>query len=134
MATTGAAKAKTKVKANQAAPPTMIDIVNGVANKLVAYVNLEGTVQFSNRDAKDYRLRLWTNERDKHAVVDVLLPQVSSITLMTDPLSKLDEQCDYDILPTTLQPSSPSRSDKAATGGGGRIIIGPTPAPPKGKR
>jgi hypothetical protein len=130
MPSTGAAKAKTK--SSPAAPPTVIDITDGLPHKEIAYVNVEGTVQFDNHDSTDYRIRLWANNRRRHPLIDVLLSAVGSVTLMADPLAKKMDECDYDLLPTDLQ--HPASGDKVASGGGGKIIIGPTPGPKKGGR
>jgi hypothetical protein len=132
MATTGAAKAKTKANYTPAAPPTVIDVEDGLPNKETSYVALEGTVQFNNRDATGYRIRLWVGKREKHPFIDVLLPGVAGVTLMADPLAKGNEECAFDLIPTSLK--HPSKGEDVATGGGGKIIIGPTPVPPRGKR
>jgi len=123
MPSTGAAKAKEK--SNPAAPPTMIAVTNGKPNKKIAYVNVEGTLQFDNRDSTDYRIRLGAKHRSKHSVIDVLLPAVGSVTFMADPRTKKKDSCEYVLLPTNLQ--LPGGGEAAA--GGGKIIIGPTPPP-----
>ncbi len=127
MPSTGAAKARTK--STPAAPPTDITITNGLPDKKIAYVNVEGTVKFSNQDSKDYRIRLWTKGRRKHPLIDALLAQVGSVTLMADPLAKKDDDCEYEVLAVDLL--HPALGDKVASGGGGKIIIGPTPGPKK---
>jgi hypothetical protein len=124
MPSTGTAKAKS----TPAAPPTVIEVTGGLPHKEVAYVNVEGTVQFDNHDGKDYRIRLFAQKRSKHPLIDVLLPAVGSVTLMADPRAKRKDECAYDLLPTDLQ--HPARGGDAASGGGGKIIIGPTPPAP----
>jgi hypothetical protein len=134
MATTGAAKAK--AKATSAAPPTIIRITDGLPNREISYVNVDGTVQFDNHDSTDYRIRLWSRKRDHHAYIDVLLPAVGGVTLMADPLAKKDDECAFDLIPSVLQQRAKSASagggETKETGGGGKIIIGPTPSPRKG--
>jgi hypothetical protein len=130
MPSTGAAKAK--AKSTPAAPPTVVVITDGIPNNKIAYVNVEGTVQFDNHDTTDYRIRLWAKKRARHPLIDVLLPAVDSVTLMADPLAKQDDDCEYDLVQTDLQ--HPARGEKTASGGGGKIIIGPTPSPKKGRR
>ncbi len=130
MPSTGAAKAK--AKSTPTAPPTVIEITDGIPHKEIAYVNVEGTVQFDNHDSKDYRIRLWAKGRRKHPLIDVLLSGVGSVTLMADPLAKKKDECEYELLPTDLQ--HPASGGEAASGGGGKIIIGPTPSPKKGGR
>jgi hypothetical protein len=136
MPTQGTARAKAKPAvakrpptANPAAPPTIITIDHGVPDKDPAYVDLGGTAQFDNKDSVDYRLRLWGGKRDHHAAIDVLLPALGSVTVMTDPEAAPDDETPYDLLPTNVQ--SPSKGKQAASGGGGKIIIGPGPAGPK---
>lgn len=126
MPSAGAAKAKS----TPAAPPTVIVVERGLPHKEVSYVNVEGTIQFDNHDSKDYRIRLWAKGRRKHPLIDVLLPGVGSVTLMADPLAKKSDECEYELLPTDLQ--RPVSGGKVASGGGGKIIIGPTPSPKKG--
>ena len=128
MPSTGAAKAR--AKSTPAAPPTEITITNGVPDKKTAYVNVEGTVKFSNQDSNDYRVRLWSKGRRKHPLIDVLLAQVGSVTLMADPLAKKDDDCEYEVLAVDLR--HPALGEKIASGGGGKIIIGPAPSPKKG--
>ena len=128
MPSTGAAKAKGK--STPAAPSTLIRITDGVPDKKNAYVNVEGTVQFDNHDSKVYRIRLWAKGRRKHPLIDVLLGGVESVTLMADPLAKKDDECEYDVLAVDLQ--HPDLGEKVASGGGGKIIIGPAPGPKKG--
>jgi hypothetical protein len=125
MPSTGAAKAK--AKSTPAAPPTVITIADGKPNQPTARVNLEGTVQFDNTDSTNYRIRLWEKKHRKHPLIDVFLPAVGSITLMADPKAKKKDQCIYDLLPTNLL--KPAEGGVAASGGGGKIIIGPTPGP-----
>jgi hypothetical protein len=48
-----------------------------------------------------------------------------------DGRSKSQEKCVYDLLPTNLL--KPSDGGVAASGGGGKIIIGPTPGPKRGR-
>ena len=127
MPSTGAAKARTK--STPAAPPTDITITNGLPDKKIAYVNVEGTVKFGNQDSKDYRIRFWAKGRRKHPLIDALLAQVGSVTLMADPLAKKNDDCEYEILAVDLL--HPGLGDKVASGGGGKIIIGPTPGPKK---
>jgi hypothetical protein len=127
MPSTAATKAKTK--STPAAPPTIIKIIGGQAVPPLSYVDLEGTVQFDNHDSSDYRIRLWEKKHRKHPLIDVLLPAVEGITLMADPEAKKKDECVYDLLPTSLQHPA---GGKAASGGGGKIIIGPTPSPKKG--
>jgi hypothetical protein len=129
MPSIGAAKAR--LKSTPAAPPTDITITNGVPDKKIAYVNVEGTVKFSNQDSNDYRIRLWAKGRRKHPFIDVLLAQVGSVTLMADPLAKKDDDCEYEVLGVDLM--HPALGDKVASGGGGKIIIGPTPGPKRGQ-
>ena len=124
MPSTGAAKAKL----TPAVPPTDIDIRNGIPDKKLVYVDLGGTVRFNNGDNQDYRIRLWTKRRLKHPVINVLLSSLESVTCMTDPVAKKKDDCKYDLQPTDLQ--HPAKRGVAESGGGGRIIIGPTPAPP----
>jgi hypothetical protein len=129
MPSEGAAKAK--VKSTPAAPPTVITITGGVPDQPTSYVNVGGTVRFDNSDSTDYRIRLWEKKHRKHPLVDVFLPAVGSITLMADPNAKKKDECRYDLLPTNLL--KPSEGGVAASGGGGKIIIGPTPSPKKGR-
>ena len=129
MPSLGAAKAR--LKSTPAAPPTDITITNGVPDKKIAYVNVEGTVKFSNQDSNDYRIRLWAKGHRKHPLIDVLLTQVGSVTLMADPLAKKNDDCVYEVLGVDLM--HPALGDKVASGGGGKIIIGPTPGPRKGQ-
>lgn len=129
MPSTGAAKAK--AKSTPASPPTVITITGGQPDQPISYVNLEGTVRFDNSDSMDYRIRLWEKKHRKHPLIDVLLPAVGSITLMADPNAKKKDECRYDVLPTNLL--KPSEGGIAASGGGGKIIIGPTPSPKKGR-
>jgi hypothetical protein len=128
MPSTGTAKAK--AKSTPASPPTIIAIESGLPSKPIAYVNVDGTVQFDNHDSIDYRIRLWARRRAKHPYIDVLLAAVGSVTLMADPLAKKTDDCEYDLLPTDLQ--RPAAGNKVASGGGGKIVIGPTPGPKKG--
>jgi hypothetical protein len=125
MPSTGAAKAK--AKSTPAAPPTMIEIKDGKPDKQLAYVNVEGSVQFENRDSTAYRIRLWEKKHRKHPLIDILLSAVGSITLMADPRAKKKDECKYDLLPTNLL--RPADGGVAASGGGGKIIIGPVPGP-----
>jgi hypothetical protein len=140
MPTQGTAKAKAKsatatrtATANPAAPPTVITITNGVPDKNPAYVNVGGTAQFDNNDSSDYRLRLWGVNHDRHAAIDVLLPGVGSLTVMTDPEAKEKDEAPYDLLPTniTVPTKGGGRTD---SGGGGKIIIGPGPMPAAPKK
>jgi hypothetical protein len=78
----------------------------------------------------DYRIRLWEKKHRKHPLIDVLLPAVGSITLLADPRARKKDECIYDLLPTNLL--KPSDGGVAASGGGGKIIIGPTPGPKRG--
>jgi hypothetical protein len=140
MPTQGTAKAKAKpaaaanrsTTANPAAPPTIITVTKGEPDKAVAYVNVGGTAQFDNRDSVDYRLRLWGVDHNRHAAVDVLLPALGSVTVMTDPLSAPNDETPYDLLPTNVQ--NPTKGAKPDGAGGGRIIIGPGPAAAKKSR
>jgi hypothetical protein len=122
--------AAAKAKSTPAAPPTVIEVTGGLPHKEISYVNVQGTVQFDNRDSKDYRIRLWAKGGRKHPLIDVLLPGVGSVTLMADPLAKKKDECEYELLPTNLQ--HPASGGDAASGGGGKIIIGPTPGPKRG--
>lgn len=124
------AAAKAKAKPTPAAPPTVIKIAGGQPDQPTARVNLEGTVQFDNTDSVDYRIRLWEKKHRKHPLIDVFLPAVGSITLMADPRAKKKEECVYDLLPTNLLHPS---GGETASGGGGKIIIGPTPGPKRGR-
>jgi hypothetical protein len=121
--------AAAKAKSTPAAPPTVITIVDGKPDQPTSYVNVEGTIRFDNSDSTDYRIRLWGKKHRKHPLVDVFLPAVGSITLMADPKAKKKDDCIYDLLPTNLL--KPSDGGVAASGGGGKIIIGPTPGPKK---
>jgi len=121
--------AAAKAKSTPAAPPTVITIVDGKPDQPTSYVNVEGTIRFDNSDSTDYRIRLWGKKHHKHPLVDVFLPAVGSITLMADPKAKKKDDCIYDLLPTNLL--KPSDGGVAASGGGGKIIIGPTPGPKK---
>jgi hypothetical protein len=137
MPTQGTAKAKAKPAAtakrtNPAAPPVVISITNGAPDKDPAYVDIGGTAQFDSKDPIDYRLRLWGGNHDHHAAIDVLLPALGSITVMTDPEAAPDDETPYDLLPTNVQNSS--KGKQAAGGGGGKIIIGPGPAASKKSR
>ena len=123
------AAAKAKAKSSPASPPTVIVVENGMPTKETVYVNVEGTVQFDNHDSADYRIRLWSTKRTKHPYIDVLLSAVGSVTLMADPMAKKTDECEYDLLPTDIQ--QPVGGNKVASGGGGKIIIGPTPTPKK---
>lgn len=122
------AAAKAKAGSTPAAPPTMIEIKDGLPSMEVAYVNVNGTVQFDNRDNKDYRIRLFSKKSSKHPLINVLLPAVGSVTLMADPRARKKDECKYALLPTDLQ--HPASGGDAASGGGGKIIIGPTPPAP----
>jgi hypothetical protein len=126
------ATARAKVKPTPAAPPTIIEVTDGLPHKDTSYVSIGGTVQFDNHDPQDYRIRLWSTTRDKHPFIDVFLPAVGSVTLMADPLAKKDDECAFDLLPTDLQ--NPTKAAKASSGGGGKIIIGPGPSPKKASR
>jgi hypothetical protein len=130
MPSTGTARAREK--SNPAAPPTKIAITNGVPDKKIAYVNVEGTVTFENNDSTGYRIRLWAKGRRRHPLIDVLLAQVQSVTLMADPRARKKDACEYDVLSVDLK--HPDGSSKVASGGGGKIIIGPTPGPKKPTR
>jgi hypothetical protein len=140
MPTQGTAKAKVKsapaasrpTTTDPAAPPTIITITNGQPDKAVAYVNIGGTAQFDNHDSVDYRLRLWGGNHDHHAAVDVLLPSVGSVTVMTDPQSKLKDEAPYDLFPTNVTNAGKGGGD-GASGGGGKIVIGPGPIPKKAR-
>src|SRR6202050_311257 len=110
MPTQGTAKAKAKsapakrlTTTNPAAPPTIITITQGVPDKDPAYVDIGGTAQFDSKDTVDYRLRLWGGNHDHHAAIDVLLPALGSVTVMTDPDAKDQDETPYDLLPTNLQ-------------------------------
>ena len=133
MPSQGAAKAKAKANlvTDPAAPPTIIEVTDGNPHKEVSYVNVGGTAQFENHDARDYRVRLWTKQHDKHAAVDVLLPGVGSFTLMTDPDAKEKDEVAFDLLPTSVV--TPGKGERAQSGGGGKIIIGPSPSPKKAR-
>jgi hypothetical protein len=119
------AAAKAKAKSTPAAPPTVITIAGGQPDQPISYVNVGGTARFDNSDSTDYRIRLWEKKHRKHPLIDVFLPAVGSITLMADPLAKKKDECRYDVLATNLL--KPSDGGVAASGGGGKIIIGPTP-------
>jgi hypothetical protein len=121
MPSTGAAKARSK--STPAAPPTVIKIKDGLPHKKMSYISLGGTVQFDNLDATDYRIRLQTKQEGKHPVMNVLLPAVGSVTLMADPNAKKKDATNYVLLPTNLQ----HPDGEAASAGGGKIVIGPTP-------
>jgi hypothetical protein len=128
MPSTGTAKAK--AKSTPAAPPTVIEVTDGLPHEEVSHVNVGGTLQFDNRDNKDYRIRLFVQKRSKHPIIDVLLSAVGSVTLMADPRAKKKDECAYELLPTDLQRPV---GGNAASGGGGKIIIGPTPPAPGGR-
>ena len=49
---------------------------------------------------------------------------------MADPHAKKKDESRYDLLPTNLL--KPAEGGVAASGGGGKIVIGPTPGPKKG--
>lgn len=129
MATTGAAKAKAKT--TPAAPPTVIEVTDGDPHKEYSYVKEGGTVQFDNRDNKGYRIRFKAMP-EQFSLIDVLLPAVGSVTLMADPLAKKGDEVKFELIPTNLQ--HPFKGDIAASGGGGKIVIGPTPSPKKSTR
>ncbi len=139
MPSQGTAKAKAKSAAanrptstDPAAPPTIITITKGDPDKAIAYVIVGGTAQFDSKDSVDYRLRLWGTNRDHHAAIDVLLPALGSVTVMTDPEAKEADEAPYDLFPTNVQ--NPTKgSAKNASGGGGKIIIGPGPGPKKSR-
>ncbi len=57
--TSAAAKAKIKFKVPADA---IVTVTNGEPEPIVVQVNPRGTVQFVNKDDKDYRLRLWTSD------------------------------------------------------------------------
>jgi hypothetical protein len=122
------AATKAKIKSAPAAPPVIIKIIGGNAVPPISYVDVGGTVQFDNQDSSDYRIRLWEKKHRKHPLIDVFLPQVGSITLMADPLAKKKDECAYDLLQTNLRHPT---GENIASGGGGKIIIGPTPSPKK---
>ena len=128
MPSTGAVQAKS----TPAASPTDIEIRGGKPNKKLVYVDLGDMVRFNNSDNQDYRIRLWTKAHSKHSVIDVLLPALRSVTCMADPNAKKSDDCEYELFETNLQ--LPARGEKVASGGGGRIIIGPTPPPKKVRR
>jgi hypothetical protein len=123
MPSTGAAKARSE--STPAAPPTMIKIKDGLPHKKVSYVNVQGTIQFDNQDATDYRIRFQAKHGGKHSIISVLLPAVGSVTLMADPHAKKKDATNYVLVPTNLQ--HPIGEEAAA--GGGKIVIGPTPSP-----
>ena len=127
MPSTGAAKAKEK--SSPAAPPAVIKIIGGNSVPPISYVDVEGTVQFDNHDSTDYRIRLWEKKHRKHPLVDILLPAVGGVTLMADPVAKKKDECVFDLLATNLRRPG---DQKIASGGGGKIIIGPTPSPKRG--
>jgi hypothetical protein len=143
MPTQGTAKAKAKsapakrlTTTNPAAPPTIITITQGVPDKDPAYVEIGGTAQFDSKDTVDYRLRLWGGNHDHHAAIDVLLPALGSVTVMTDPDAKDQDETPYDLLPTNVQAPAKASAKTGSTartegGGGGKIIIGPGPAASK---
>jgi hypothetical protein len=139
MPTQGTAKAKAKSApanrtpvATPAAPPTVITITGGAPDKDTVYVKVGGTVQFDNDDAVDYRLRLWGNNRDHHAAVDLLLPAVGSVTVMTDPDAKENDETPYELFATKMLNSAKSAA-RNESGGGGKIVIGPGPSPKKAR-
>jgi hypothetical protein len=140
MPTQGTAKAKAKpapaakgpTTAEPAAPPTIITITGGAPDKAIAYVNINGTAQFDNHDSIDYRLRLWGTNHDRHAAVDVLLPAIGSVTVMTDPAAKQKDEVPYDLFPTNVLNLGPG-GGKVESGGGGKIVIGPGPSPKKSR-
>ena len=111
----------------------VISVTNGQPDKNTAMVAIGGTVRFDNNDNTDYLVRL--TDQKKHAAVDVLLPTVGSVSFMTDPEAKpKDEVADFDLLQATTPNSS--KGTIVASGGGGKIIIGPsapTPAPKKSR-
>jgi hypothetical protein len=124
------ATARAKAKGNQvpttAVPPVVISVTNGVPDKGTVTVNIGGTIRFDNNDNIDYLVRL--TDQKKHAAVDVLLPAVGSVSFMTDPDAKAKDEVDFDLLQAT--PNS-SKGTIVASGGGGKIIIGPSaPTPP----
>jgi hypothetical protein len=118
-------------KAKPKSIPTAIEITSGEPNPTTAYVDVGGTVQFHNSDRSDYRIRLWTKKGQQHAVIDVLISAGGDVTLMTDPDAKKQDDCEFNILSTSLRHPV---GDKAASGGGGKIIIGPTPSPHRAGR
>lgn len=139
--TSAAAKAKIKFKVPADA---IVTVTNGEPEPIVVQVNPRGTVQFVNKDDKDYRLRLWTSDSERHADVDLLLPGRGGITVMVDPEIKDRGACEYEVLETDLATSvvkavaaaaKPLRkggggaikADSAKGGGGGTIKIGSTP-------
>lgn len=126
MPSAGAAKAK--AKSSPAASPIIIKIIGGKAVPPISYVDVEGTAQFDNHDSTDYRIRLWEKKHRKHPLIDILLPAVGGITLMADPEAKRKDECVFDLLPTNLKRPGDLT---IASGGGGKIVIGPTPSPKK---
>jgi hypothetical protein len=63
------------------------------------YVDQNGTVQFVNLDAIDYRLRLWTRSEENHPDVGVLLTARGGVTVIVDlEIAGLGE-CYYELIP-----------------------------------
>ena len=144
--TSAAAKAKIKFKVPADA---VVTITNGDPEPVEVQVNPRGTVQFVNKDDRDYRLRLWTRDSERHADVDLLLPGRGGITVMVDPEIKDRGTCEYEVLETDLATSvvkavaatakpvrksgggaikaDATKSTSGGGGGGGTIKIGSTP-------
>jgi hypothetical protein len=77
----------------------VVTVQDGNPTPQQVYVNQDGTVQFVNLDAIDYRLRLWTRSEENHADVGVLLTARGGVTVIVDLETPGVGECYYELIP-----------------------------------
>jgi hypothetical protein len=91
-----------------------ITVKDATANPETVYVKLRGMVRFVNQDQIDYKVRLWTRGKREHADVDLLLPALKDFTLIVDPGTTINGECEYELLETGLQSVDCEDNEKSA--------------------
>src|SRR5450432_414728 len=84
------------------ATPTVISITDGTPHPSLVKVRTDATLQFANKDDKDYRLRLWTRENERRPDISILLPASGSVTFMGDLETAKKGECEYQLFATDL--------------------------------
>jgi hypothetical protein len=80
-------------------PNVVVTVEDGYPNPQQVWVAPSATVQFVNKDAIDYKVRLWIRSEEDHPDVDVILPARGSVTVIVDPETPSMGQCYYELLP-----------------------------------
>jgi len=90
-----------------------VTVEDATATPETVYVKLRGLVRFVNKDKIDYKVRLWTRGKREHADVDLLLPAQKDFTLIVDPGTTINGECEYELLESGMETLDREKDDAA---------------------